>query len=123
VGDVAALTTELLRIVRDGELRRSLGSAARLYAEREFSVDRMVAAHLSFYSELLNRADAHNGVNVRRDWYSRFGKRMLDVTVASFALLLLLPLLAVISAIVRVMLGRPVLFCQRRPGLNGRPSR
>jgi len=121
VGDVAALTTELLRIVRDGELRRSLGSAARLYAEREFSVDRMVAAHLSFYSELLNRAHAHNAVNVRRDWYSLFGKRMLDVTVASFALLLLLPLLAVISAIVRVMLGRPVLFRQRRPGLNGRP--
>ena len=121
VGDVAALTTELLRIVRDGELRRSLGSAARLYAEREFSVDRMVAAHLSFYSELLNRAHARNGVNVRRDWYSRFGKRMLDLTVASCALLLLLPLLAVISAIVRVMLGRPVLFRQRRPGLNGRP--
>jgi len=121
VGDVAALTTELLRIVDDSELRRSLGSAARLYVEREFSVDRMVAAHLSFYTELLNRARADNDVIVRRDWYSRFGKRTLDVTVASFALLLLLPLLAVVSAVVRLTLGRPVLFRQRRPGLNEVP--
>jgi len=120
-GDVAALTTELLRIVRDGELRQSLGSAARLRAEREFPVDRMVAAHRSFYSEVLNRAQAQRDVSVRRDWYGRFGKRTFDLTVASFALLLLVPLFVVVSAIVRLTLGRPVLFRQRRPGLNGRP--
>jgi lipopolysaccharide/colanic/teichoic acid biosynthesis glycosyltransferase/glycosyltransferase involved in cell wall biosynthesis len=121
VGDVAALATELLRIAGDGELRRSLGSAARLLAEREFSVERMVAAHLSFYSGVLERVPAHGDVTVRRDWYGRFGKRAFDVTVSSFALVLLLPLLAVIWTIVRVTLGRPVLFRQRRPGLNGRP--
>ena len=120
-GDVAALTTELLRIARDGELRQSLGSAARLRAEREFPVERMVAAHLSFYSEVLNRTQAQNDVVVRHDWYGRFGKRTFDLTVASSALLLLLPLLVVVSAIVRLTLGRPVLFRQRRPGLNGRP--
>ena len=120
-GDVAALTTELLRIARDGELRQSLGSAARLRTEREFSVDRMVAAHLSFYSEALNRAETHNDVKVRRSWYRRFGKRWFDLTVASFALLLLLPLFVIVSAIVRLTLGRPVLFRQRRPGLDGRP--
>ena len=120
-GDVAALTTELLRIARDGELRQSLGSAARLRAEREFPVDRMVAAHLSFYSEVLNRALTQNEVKIRRDWYGRFGKRTFDLTVASFALLLLVPLFVVVSAIVRLTLGRRVLFRQRRPGLNGRP--
>jgi len=120
-GDVAALTTELLRIARDGELRQSLGSAARLRAEREFPADRMVAAHLSFYSEVLTRAQAQDDVNLRRDWYGRFGKRTFDLTVASFALLLLLPLFGVVSTIVRLTLGRPVLFRQRRPGLNGIP--
>jgi lipopolysaccharide/colanic/teichoic acid biosynthesis glycosyltransferase/glycosyltransferase involved in cell wall biosynthesis len=120
-GDVAALTTELLRIARDGQLRQSLGSAARLRTEREFAADRMVAAHLSFYSELLSRAETQNDVKVRRDWYGRFGKRTFDLTVASFALLLLLPLFGVVSVIVRLTLGRPVLFRQRRPGLNGRP--
>jgi lipopolysaccharide/colanic/teichoic acid biosynthesis glycosyltransferase len=115
------MTTELLRIARDGKLRQSLGSAARLRAEREFPVDRMVAEHLSFYSAMLNRAQAQNDVNVRRDWYGRFGKRTFDLTVASFALLLLLPLFGVVSAIVRLTLNRPVLFRQRRPGLNGRP--
>jgi lipopolysaccharide/colanic/teichoic acid biosynthesis glycosyltransferase len=120
-GDVAAMTTELLRVARDGKLRQSLGSAARQHAEREFGVDRMVAAHLSFYSEALHRARAQNDVTVRRDWYGRFGKRTFDLTVAGFALLLLLPLFGVVSAIVRLTLGRPVLFRQRRPGLNGRP--
>jgi lipopolysaccharide/colanic/teichoic acid biosynthesis glycosyltransferase/glycosyltransferase involved in cell wall biosynthesis len=120
-GNVAALTTELLRIVRDGELRQSLGSAARRRVEREFPVDRMVAAHLSFYAEVLNLAQAHNDVNVRRGWYGRFGKRTFDLTVGSLALLLLLPLFVVVAAIVWLTLGRPVLFRQRRPGLNGRP--
>jgi lipopolysaccharide/colanic/teichoic acid biosynthesis glycosyltransferase/glycosyltransferase involved in cell wall biosynthesis len=120
-GDVPALATELRHIVRDGELRRSLGSAARGHVEREFTVDRMVAAHLSFYAELLNRTHFRNDVDVRRDWYGRFGKRTFDVTVASSALLLLLPLLAAISAIVRIAIGRPVLFRHRRPGLNGYP--
>jgi lipopolysaccharide/colanic/teichoic acid biosynthesis glycosyltransferase len=89
--------------------------------EREFSVEHMVAAHLSFYAQVLNGTHAHNHVDARSDWYVRFGKRTFDVTVAGSALLLFLPLLAAISVIVRMTLGRPVFFRQRRPGLNGDP--
>jgi lipopolysaccharide/colanic/teichoic acid biosynthesis glycosyltransferase len=53
--------------------------------------------------------------------YRRFGKRLLDLTLSSLALLLLLPLLAMIGLLVRCQLGAPVLFRQRRPGLHGRP--
>jgi lipopolysaccharide/colanic/teichoic acid biosynthesis glycosyltransferase len=48
-------------------------------------------------------------------------KRVIDVTGASVALVLLSPFLAVIALLVRVRMGRPVLFRQQRPGRGGRP--
>ncbi len=51
--------------------------------------------------------------------YRRFGKRLLDATLASAALLLLLPFIGLLALLVRSRLGTPVLFRQRRPGLNG----
>ncbi len=48
-------------------------------------------------------------------------KRVFDFVAASLALLLLaLPLLA-LAWLVRSKLGSPVLFCQVRPGLHGKP--
>lgn len=48
-------------------------------------------------------------------------KRALDITVSAVALVILSPLLLVIAAIVRWKLGRPILFKQERPGLDGEP--
>lgn len=48
-------------------------------------------------------------------------KRVFDVTVAGLGLALFWPLLLVTGLAVRVTLGSPVLFRQRRPGLGGRP--
>lgn len=50
-----------------------------------------------------------------------FVKRALDVTAAAVGLTLLSPFLAVIVVLVRVKLGSPVLFRQKRPGLQSRP--
>jgi lipopolysaccharide/colanic/teichoic acid biosynthesis glycosyltransferase len=48
-------------------------------------------------------------------------KRLFDFVAASLALLMLaLPLLA-LAWLIRRKLGSPVLFCQVRPGLQGRP--
>ena len=47
-------------------------------------------------------------------------KRLIDLTVASVALLLALPVLIVVAMVVWVGLGRPILFVQERPGLHGR---
>ena len=48
-------------------------------------------------------------------------KRVFDFVAASLALLILaLPLLA-LAWLIRRKLGSPVLFCQVRPGLHGRP--
>jgi lipopolysaccharide/colanic/teichoic acid biosynthesis glycosyltransferase len=46
-------------------------------------------------------------------------KRVVDVVVAATALVVLSPVLAVLAILVKLRLGRPVLFRQVRPGLNG----
>lgn len=48
-------------------------------------------------------------------------KRPLDVILSAMALLILSPVLLAIALLVRVGMGSPVLFRQRRPGLHGRP--
>lgn len=52
--------------------------------------------------------------------YRRYGKRLLDITVATIGLLVLSPLYVVLAILIRVRLGSPVLFRQDRPGLDGR---
>ena len=53
--------------------------------------------------------------------YTSIGKRSGDLILATLALLACAPLLLAIAAVVRLDVGRPVLFRQRRPGLNGTP--
>lgn len=48
-------------------------------------------------------------------------KRLLDITIASIALILLSPLYAIVVYKVKKNLGSPVLFRQVRPGLHGKP--
>ena len=54
-------------------------------------------------------------------FYRRFGKRALDVAVASFLLVVLSPVFVVVAVVVRVKLGSPVLFRQQRPGRDAVP--
>lgn len=48
-------------------------------------------------------------------------KRAFDVIVATTALVLLSPVLVVVAVLVRRRIGSPILFRQKRPGLNGVP--
>lgn len=48
-------------------------------------------------------------------------KRLLDIVIASTALIVLSPLYAFVAYKVKKNLGSPVLFRQIRPGLNGKP--
>ena len=48
-------------------------------------------------------------------------KRLLDIIIASIALILLSPLYALVAYKVKKNLGSPVLFRQERPGLHGKP--
>lgn len=55
--------------------------------------------------------------------YERYIKRGLDILLSGGALLLLWPVLLVLVVLVRAKLGSPAIFCQERPGKNGKVFR
>jgi len=50
--------------------------------------------------------------------YRRFIKRPMDFMLSLIAIIVLSPILLVVAILVRTKLGSPVLFKQKRPGLN-----
>ena len=52
--------------------------------------------------------------------YEKFIKRGLDLLISGAALLICWPMLVVLVLLVRCKLGSPAIFCQERPGKNGR---
>ncbi|MDD4096325.1 MAG: sugar transferase [Oscillospiraceae bacterium] len=50
--------------------------------------------------------------------YRRFIKRPIDFCLSLFSLIILSPVIIVVALLVRVKLGHPVIFKQKRPGLN-----
>ncbi len=48
-------------------------------------------------------------------------KRLIDFTVALVALIVASPVLLICALLIRLFIGKPVLFKQTRPGLNGQP--
>ena len=48
-------------------------------------------------------------------------KRIFDLIIASFGLIILSPVILLIAFLVRILLGTPILFRQARPGYKGRP--
>lgn len=56
-------------------------------------------------------------------WYARYGKRLFDLVAACALLIPLAPVLAGLALLVWCWHGRPVVFCQSRPGKGGRVFR
>jgi glycosyltransferase involved in cell wall biosynthesis len=54
--DSVALADAIQRLLDDGELRARMGCAGRQLAEREFSIEYVIAAHLALYRELMDAA-------------------------------------------------------------------
>jgi len=48
-------------------------------------------------------------------------KRIIDIVGSSAGMVFLSPVFVVIAVLIRLKMGSPVLFCQTRPGLNGKP--
>jgi sugar transferase EpsL len=47
-------------------------------------------------------------------------KRLFDIVGASFGVLLAAPIMFIVAFMVLILLGRPILFSQTRPGLDGK---
>jgi undecaprenyl phosphate N,N'-diacetylbacillosamine 1-phosphate transferase len=56
--------------------------------------------------------------NTKGGIYRRFIKRSMDFLLSLIAIIVLSPVLLVVAILVRTRLGSPVLFKQKRPGLN-----
>lgn len=50
--------------------------------------------------------------------YRKYIKRLLDFILSLFAIIILSPVLLIVALLVRIKLGSPVIFKQKRPGLN-----
>lgn len=53
-----------------------------------------------------------------RSFYDKYIKRCIDFILSLIAIILLSPVLIIVSILVAVKLGRPVIFKQKRPGLD-----
>lgn len=56
----------------------------------------------------------------KKGFYERYIKRPQDFCCALAAIIMLSPVMAVTAVLVRIKLGSPVIFKQKRPGLNGK---
>lgn len=52
--------------------------------------------------------------------YRQFFKRFYDIVLSGCAIIVLFPVFLILAGIVAFKLGRPVLFCQLRPGKKGK---
>lgn len=50
--------------------------------------------------------------------YEKFVKRILDFSLSGIAVVLLSPIMLITAILVRIKLGKPVIFSQERPGKN-----
>lgn len=57
-------------------------------------------------------------INFKNGIYKKFIKRPMDIALSLLAIIILSPVLLIVALLVRVKLGSPVIFKQRRPGLN-----
>ena len=57
-------------------------------------------------------------MNHKRGFYEKYIKRLIDIVLSGCALVVLSPILLIVALLVRTKLGAPVIFKQKRPGLN-----
>lgn len=57
-------------------------------------------------------------MSVKHGFYSKYIKRPMDFILVLIAIIVLSPVLLIIAILVRIKLGSPAIFKQKRPGLN-----
>jgi len=112
--DTTALADALVRYLADDELGRAQGAAGRAWVSRDFRQDKVWSA---LSRELVRLSEERSSLGRA----AALSKRIVDVVGAGLGLLLLAPVMLAIAVAVRVNMGSPVIFRQRRPGWNEQP--
>lgn len=58
--------------------------------------------------------------NRKKGIYEKYFKRLMDFALSTLAILVLSPIFLLLFLLIRIKLGAPVIFKQKRPGRNGR---
>ncbi len=112
VQDPTGLADAVVRIVSDDTLAARMGRAGRRRA-RDLYDERKVTRHQVHLIDAAWKCRMPNAECRMR--------RVLDVAGSVFALVVSLPVLGAAALAVRLVMGRPALFRQARPGLQGKP--
>ncbi len=115
-GDDGALYDALSSYLADTTLRAKHGAAAREHVVDHFE-EKVVSNHIhQTYRSLLRSIPR---LRRRSRGPGLAMKRALDIFGAGAGLLLLSPVLGLLALLIRLKLGGPVLFRQKRPGQDG----
>lgn len=134
VGDCAALTGAILRLVEQPALRDRLGRASRQRAVERFDLSLVTEQTRAVYERLLARkgllAERRHlmrgdqgamGKEQSRRRHSQMLKRTSDVAFAGGALLVTWPLILAGALAVKLTSAGPAFYRARRAGLDGKP--
>lgn len=115
VADPVSLAAAIQRLGDHPDERFAMGAEGRRIARERFDERRVVEAVMGAYRSVpAERSAGGRGVG-------RALKRAVDVLASLMSIVLLAPVMAMVAVLVRVFIGRPVIFRQQRPGLHGRP--
>jgi lipopolysaccharide/colanic/teichoic acid biosynthesis glycosyltransferase/glycosyltransferase involved in cell wall biosynthesis len=121
IGDVSALVNATGSLLDDPLKRAAMGIAGQKWVSREFDGEKVRAAIVTEYQQMLKGASAQGGFRAAQSGWRYAVKRALDLIIVGMFLPLILPLLIIIAVLIRISIGGPVLFRQLRPGRYGLP--
>ena len=114
-GDAGSIADAVRRLASlSPQERARMGAAGRAFYERELAIGVAVQEFQKIFDAVTETHTATGAPTRLR------GKRALDIAGSVVGLVLFAPVLALTALAVRLAMGRPVLFKQDRPGLNGR---
>lgn len=110
-----------LPLNRYADARRVFAALSQTVVDVQLIADLPAMAGMTFTTTQIHgmtviglRENPHHGVNM-------VIKRIMDVVLASVAIILLAPLMAAVALLVKLTSPGPILYRQERCGLNGRP--
>ncbi len=122
--DVPALAEAMVDLSRRPcEELRLMGERGRLFYKQRLSAAAAIEATAEVISQVSSgrKGPPRSEGSVSEASVKSHIKRGIDVIGAAAGLFLFSPLLIVVAAAVWLTMGGPVLFCQARPGLHGKP--
>ena len=116
--DAAALADAVDSLLADPETARRMGRAGRERVRARFLPGRLAEGYIVLYRDALEGGESVPTRSCPRRRPYR-GKHAIDFVAALVALTLLSPLLLLVAAAVRIGIGSPIFFRQKRAGWGG----